>query len=60
MATPGFRRAKTCTDHGVMPDPVQLLDSALIRSLIERAYQSPRLWTNHNFHSCMEETRTGS
>jgi cupin fold WbuC family metalloprotein len=39
-----------------MPDArVQLLDSALFRSLIERARQSPRLRTNHNFHSSMED-----
>jgi cupin fold WbuC family metalloprotein len=39
-----------------MPDArVQLLDSTLFRSLIERARQSPRLRTNHNFHSSMED-----
>jgi cupin fold WbuC family metalloprotein len=34
---------------------VQLLDSSLFLSLIERARQSPRLRTNHNFHSSMED-----
>jgi cupin fold WbuC family metalloprotein len=34
---------------------LQLLDSALIASLIERARQSPRLRTNHNFHTSMED-----
>jgi cupin fold WbuC family metalloprotein len=38
-----------------MPDGVQLVDTALIRSLIERARQSPRLRTNHNFHASMDE-----
>jgi cupin fold WbuC family metalloprotein len=38
-----------------MPDGVQLVDSGLIRSLIDRARQSPRLRTNHNFHASMEE-----
>jgi cupin fold WbuC family metalloprotein len=38
-----------------MPDAIQLLDSGLIRVLIERAYQSPRRRTNHNFHTSMEE-----
>ena len=39
-----------------MPEPqVQLLNSQLFESLIERARQSPRLRTNHNFHSTMEE-----
>ncbi len=31
------------------------MDTALIRSLIERARQSPRLRTNHNFHASMDE-----
>jgi cupin fold WbuC family metalloprotein len=35
--------------------PLQVLDSALFASLIERARQSPRLRTNHNFHSSMED-----
>jgi cupin fold WbuC family metalloprotein len=35
--------------------PVQLLDSGLFASLIERARQSPRLRTNHNFHSSAED-----
>src|SRR5579864_4406313 len=34
---------------------IQLLDSALFRSLVERARQSPRLRVNHNFHSRMED-----
>jgi cupin fold WbuC family metalloprotein len=34
---------------------IQLLDSALFQSLIERARQSPRLRTNHNFHASMED-----
>jgi cupin fold WbuC family metalloprotein len=38
-----------------MPDAVQVLDSKLIRPLIERALRSPRLRTNHNFHSSMED-----
>ena len=35
--------------------PVQLLDAALIASLISRAKESPRLRTNHNFHTSMED-----
>jgi cupin fold WbuC family metalloprotein len=39
-----------------MPDShLQVLDSALVLSLIERARQSPRLRTNHNFHSSMDD-----
>jgi cupin fold WbuC family metalloprotein len=38
-----------------MPDAIQLLDANLIRSLVERAKQSPRLRTNHNFHEGMED-----
>jgi cupin fold WbuC family metalloprotein len=38
-----------------MPDAIQFLDSNLTRSLIERAHRSPRLRTNHNFHSSMED-----
>jgi cupin fold WbuC family metalloprotein len=39
-----------------MPDPpIQLLNTQLFAALIERARQSPRLRTNHNFHSGMEE-----
>jgi cupin fold WbuC family metalloprotein len=34
---------------------LQLLDSTLIASLIERARQSPRLRTNHNFHTSMDD-----
>lgn len=34
---------------------IQLLDSSLFQSLIERARNSPRLRTNHNFHASMEE-----
>ena len=34
---------------------LQLLDSALIASLIESARQSPRLRTNHNFHTSMDD-----
>jgi cupin fold WbuC family metalloprotein len=34
---------------------LQLLDSALIVSLIERARRSPRLRTNHNFHTSMDD-----
>jgi cupin fold WbuC family metalloprotein len=35
--------------------PLQLIDAALFLPLIERARQSPRLRTNHNFHSSMED-----
>jgi cupin fold WbuC family metalloprotein len=38
-----------------MPDGIQILDSALVRSLIERARQAPRLRVNHNFHLSLEE-----
>ena len=34
---------------------VQILDGPLFARLIERARQSPRLRTNHNFHRTMEE-----
>jgi cupin fold WbuC family metalloprotein len=34
---------------------IQLLDRALIDSLIERALRSPRLRTNHNFHASAAE-----
>src|SRR5215475_6759271 len=34
---------------------LQVLGSTLIASLIERARQSPRLRTNHNFHTSMED-----
>lgn len=34
---------------------VQVLNPALIASLIERARQSQRLRTNHNFHTSMED-----
>jgi cupin fold WbuC family metalloprotein len=41
---------------GVMPDsPLQVIDSALFLPLIERARQSPRLRTNHNFHTSIED-----
>jgi cupin fold WbuC family metalloprotein len=39
-----------------MPDAcIQLLDSDLFRTLIERAGRSPRLRTNHNFHANMQD-----
>jgi cupin fold WbuC family metalloprotein len=39
-----------------MPDPrVQLLDGALLDSVLERARRSPRRRMNHNFHASMEE-----
>ncbi len=39
-----------------MPDSrLQLVNSELFQSLIDRARKSPRLRTNHNFHSSMEE-----
>src|SRR5215467_13856601 len=34
---------------------LQVLGSTLITSLIARARQSPRLRTNHNFHTSMED-----
>ena len=34
---------------------MQLLDSTLVTVLIERARQSPRLRTNYNFHTSMED-----
>jgi cupin fold WbuC family metalloprotein len=34
---------------------LQTIDSALFEDLVERARQSPRLRTNHNFHGTMEE-----
>jgi cupin fold WbuC family metalloprotein len=34
---------------------IQTIDRELFRILIERARQSPRLRTNHNFHAAMEE-----
>jgi len=34
---------------------IQLLDSALFASLVERARLSPRLRVNHNFHARMED-----
>lgn len=34
---------------------IQLLDTALLASLIERARKSPRLRVNHNFHASMED-----
>ena len=39
-----------------MSEPqIQLLNQHLFETLIERAHQSPRLRTNHNFHATMEE-----
>jgi cupin fold WbuC family metalloprotein len=40
---------------GMSDSPVQILDSTLFVSLIERARQSPRLRTNHNFHRNLED-----
>jgi len=40
---------------GMLDSRVQVLDSTLVLSLIERARQSPRLRTNHNFHSSLED-----
>jgi cupin fold WbuC family metalloprotein len=40
---------------GMAESPVQVIDSALCLALIERARQSPRLRTNHNFHSSMAD-----
>jgi cupin fold WbuC family metalloprotein len=34
---------------------IQTLDTDLFRKLIERARQSPRLRTNHNFHASMDD-----
>src|SRR5215471_8661459 len=34
---------------------LQVIDLALFSQLIERARRSPRLRTNHNFHSSMED-----
>jgi cupin fold WbuC family metalloprotein len=34
---------------------IQTVDRELFRKLIERARQSPRLRTNHNFHAVMDE-----
>lgn len=39
-----------------MPDArIQILNADLLDSVLERARQSPRLRTNHNFHHAMEE-----
>lgn len=38
-----------------MAGKVQLLDAALFQSLVERARVAPRLRTNYNFHSSLEE-----
>jgi cupin fold WbuC family metalloprotein len=38
-----------------MQGAIQLLDAALIGRLLDRARESPRLRTNHNFHSSPEE-----
>jgi cupin fold WbuC family metalloprotein len=41
---------------GVMQEGrIQLLDSALVQSLVERARQSPRRRVNYNFHARMED-----
>ena len=34
---------------------IQVLDTRLFRDLIDRARQSPRLRTNHNFHASLED-----
>lgn len=34
---------------------IQILDSQLFQPLIERAYHSPRLRTNHNFHLSLDD-----
>lgn len=34
-----------------MPEPVQLITRELLDATVERAMQSPRLRTNHNFHA---------
>jgi cupin fold WbuC family metalloprotein len=34
---------------------IQVLERQMFRDLIERARQSPRLRTNHNFHSSMQD-----
>lgn len=42
--------------NGGVQDPrIQLLDSQLFQSLIERAHHSPRLRTNHNFHLSLDD-----
>lgn len=41
-------------DHELMP-AIQLLDTALFQSLVDRARHSPRLRINHNFHATMED-----
>jgi cupin fold WbuC family metalloprotein len=38
-----------------MNTDVQIVDRELFAKLIERARQSPRLRTNHNFHASMED-----
>jgi len=38
-----------------MPESVQLVTRELIASVLDRARQSPRLRTNHNFHASMED-----
>jgi cupin fold WbuC family metalloprotein len=40
---------------GMLDSSVQVIDSALFLSLLERARQSPRRRINHNFHSTMED-----
>ena len=40
---------------GVSDRRIQLFDSELFEELLERARQSPRLRTNHNFHVSMED-----
>src|ERR1044071_3935843 len=42
-------------DGGMDDARVQLLDESLFDRLIERARQSPRLRTNHNFHASMDD-----
>jgi cupin fold WbuC family metalloprotein len=34
---------------------IQVLDTRLFRDLLDRARQSPRLRTNHNFHASLED-----
>jgi cupin fold WbuC family metalloprotein len=38
-----------------MDSRIQLLDAQLFRNLIDRARQSPRRRTNHNFHASLDE-----
>jgi len=42
--------------NGAVDDPrIQLLDSQLFQSLVDCAYHSPRLRTNHNFHLSLDD-----